>query len=130
MHLLMPFLNISWFWFYVYACLVFIVCLHTLYMQCQHRPEEDSRSSGSRITDSCELLCEYWEQTLGLLEEQHVHLTTEIFLQLFLRCLYVWHYMCAHGRYGNIHVQVCMQRLILVIYLDCSSNLLFWGRFS
>jgi hypothetical protein len=38
--------------------------------QYQHRPEEGIRSSGTGVTDSCELLSGCWELNHGPLEEQ------------------------------------------------------------
>ena len=40
------------------------------------------KSPGTRVTDSCELPCGYWEPNLRPLEEQPVLLTTESALQL------------------------------------------------
>lgn len=41
------------------------------------KPERGIKSSGSKVTESWELLCRYWESNLGPLQERHVHLITE-----------------------------------------------------
>lgn len=41
--------------------------------------EESIKSSGSEVTDSCELLCRCWAPNLGPLQEQQILLTTELF---------------------------------------------------
>jgi len=51
-------------------------------MQCLRRPGEDTRSSGTRVTDSCELPCRFWELNPDSLEEKpDMLLMSESFLQ-------------------------------------------------
>lgn len=44
---------------------------------CLQRSGEGVMGSGSRVTDSCELPCAFWELNLGPLQRQKVLLTTE-----------------------------------------------------
>jgi hypothetical protein len=58
----------------VYECFVFlyvVLCALTV------GTEEEVETPGRRITDVCELLCEWWELNLDLLEEQPELLTAE-----------------------------------------------------
>jgi hypothetical protein len=58
-----------------------------LCMQYQQMPEEGARSSGTVVTDCCELPCEYKELNLSPLEEQPVlYFILFYFLFLFLFC--------------------------------------------
>ena len=62
---------------------------------------------GTRVTDSCELLCRDWELSLGPLEEQPVLLTAEPSLQ----CL-VFLFICLYSRVKSLNLQlVCTNRL-------------------
>ena len=57
--------------FYVYRCFVWMyVYLFTIYAWCLQRPEEGAESSGTGITDTCELPYWCWESDLGPLEKQ------------------------------------------------------------
>jgi hypothetical protein len=49
--------------------LVFYIYMHHM-VAVPWRPEEGIRSPGTWITDGCELLCEYWELSLGLLQKE------------------------------------------------------------
>jgi hypothetical protein len=50
--------------------------VYWLYVQCPWKPEEGITSSGTGVTDGCEMLCGYWEPNLGLLGNR-VPLTPE-----------------------------------------------------
>ena len=54
---------------------------------------EDARSSGTRVTDSCELSCGCWRLNLGPLEEQPVLLTAEPSFQPLFIDFYVYLYL-------------------------------------
>lgn len=73
--------------FYVHGCIYFMymyvpVCLCTRCMPGMRlRPEEGTRSQGTRVTYSCELPHERWKQNLDLLKEKAMLLTVESSLQ-------------------------------------------------
>lgn len=48
-----------------------------IYLQCLKRPEEDTRSPGTRVIGSCELLCWCWVLNLGTPQEEYVLLIRE-----------------------------------------------------
>ena len=52
------------FLFNVYRCFA-CMCLYTTFTQGPRRPEEDVRSLGTRVTDSCELPRVCWEMNPG-----------------------------------------------------------------
>lgn len=45
------------------------VSVHYRCSRCPEGPAKGIRSPGTRVTDSCETLCEYWESNLGPLTE-------------------------------------------------------------
>jgi hypothetical protein len=53
------------------------------------RPEEGVGSSGTGITEACELPCKSWESKPGPPEEEPVLLAHEPFLQPYMRNFYV-----------------------------------------
>jgi hypothetical protein len=57
------------------------MCVYLLYTWNLKSPENGIGSPETRIIDSCELPCGYWELNPGLLEEQPVLLTAETSLQ-------------------------------------------------
>jgi hypothetical protein len=76
----------AWFNEYLKKCSFYFMCMSFVYTctvcsWCLRRPEEDVESPETRVTDSCEMLCECWESNLGLLEEQLMLLNAELSLQ-------------------------------------------------
>lgn len=57
------------------------VHMYTTCIQCFWRSEEEGRSQGTRIRDSCELPLVCWESNSGHLQEQSELLSAELFLQ-------------------------------------------------
>jgi hypothetical protein len=51
--------------------------VHHMCARSPKRPEEDIRSPGAEVLDSCELPHQEWEQNPGPLQEQKLLLTTE-----------------------------------------------------
>lgn len=61
------------------------MCMNVLPASCvSMMPLEDVGSSGTGVTDGCELPCKCWELNLGPLLEEPVFLTSSLQLQLFL----------------------------------------------
>ena len=61
--------------FYMYGC---FACMYVCTVWVQ-RSEEEVGSSGTGVTDGCELPCGCWEPNSGPLEEQAVPLSAEAF---------------------------------------------------
>lgn len=69
--------------FYVYGCFTYMyVCASFVYLM-NGEARKGGGSSGTAVTDSCELPCGSLESNLGLLEEQPVLLTADPSLLLY-----------------------------------------------
>jgi hypothetical protein len=66
------------------------------------RPEEDIRSSGTRVADDCGLPCDCWELNPGPLEEQPVLLTIEPYFLLLITLKNIYYFKLCVCLYVDI----------------------------